>query len=49
MPVKLGKLVTLGVAALIAVSALGPLEAVAQDYPARPVRIIVPSSPGGGT
>jgi tripartite-type tricarboxylate transporter receptor subunit TctC len=34
---------------LIAVIALLAPGAAAQDYPARPVRIIVPSSPGGGT
>jgi tripartite-type tricarboxylate transporter receptor subunit TctC len=35
----------LGFAACLAVSALTQ----AQDYPAKPVRLIVPSSPGGGT
>ena len=33
-------------AALLAL-AMGTAPAVAQDYPARPVRIIVPTAPGG--
>jgi tripartite-type tricarboxylate transporter receptor subunit TctC len=35
--------------ALVAVSTVLPILASAQGYPARPVRLVVPTSPGGGT
>src|SRR5262245_29655607 len=35
-------------ATLLGVAALGVAPAVAQDYPARTVRIIIPLGPGGG-
>ncbi len=35
--------------ALLAAAALAPLAAVAQDYPARPVRIVLAYPPGGST
>ena len=41
------RLVTHGLLALCA--ALGPAFAVAQDWPNRPVKVIVPFPPGGGT
>ena len=43
-----GSRFTLALAAtLLAISGLGATQCVAQDYPARPVKIIVPFGPGG--
>ena len=36
-------------AALAVACALGPSESIAQTWPNRPVRMIVPLAPGGGT
>ena len=39
----------LGAAGLLAASAALPPQALAQDYPSKPIRFIVPYPPGGGT
>ena len=40
---------SIAVAALSAIAALAALPAAAQIYPNRAIRLVVPSSPGGGT
>src|SRR5687767_8047501 len=40
---------TAAAAALVVMSIAAPASVNAQDYPVRPIRIILPFSPGGGT
>jgi tripartite-type tricarboxylate transporter receptor subunit TctC len=44
------RLAQAGIAAILATAALaGPIVAHADDYPSRPIHIVVPAVPGGGT
>src|SRR5213083_1294115 len=39
----------MGLRTLLAIALLGALPALAQEWPARPIKMIVPFPPGGGT
>jgi len=42
-------LVTSGLLSCFAAAALAPISAVGQAYPAKPIRLVVPATPGGGS
>jgi len=45
---RLGMIAGIAAGALLATAVAAPMNAAAQDYPARPVTLIVPFPPGGG-
>jgi tripartite-type tricarboxylate transporter receptor subunit TctC len=42
-------LVASGLLSCFAAAALAPSSAIGQAYPARPIRLVVPATPGGGS